>query len=127
MPIRTELSLRLPNSPGALATVCNILGREGVRIAALGLETGGRLRLIVDNHVRASGALREAHHGIVEREVLVVPVSNAPGGLAAVAGLVASSGVNVEYASGGAPESSARAVAVLGVADPARAAAAAGA
>jgi hypothetical protein len=106
--------------------VCGILGREGVAITALGLEAGGQLRMVVDNHVRAGGALREAHHNIVERDVLVVSVSNEAGGLAAVARLIAESGVNVEYAYGGGPESSSRAVAVLGVADPARAAAAAG-
>ena len=126
MPVRTELSLRLPNSPGALAAVCAILGREGVGITALALEAGGQLRMIVDNHVRASGALREARHKIVERDVLVISLSNGPGDLATVARLVAESGVNVEYAYGGASESSGRAVAVLGVADPARAAAAAG-
>jgi hypothetical protein len=116
----------LPNSPGALAAVCGILGREGVAISALGLEAGGQLRMVVDNHVRASGALRDAHHKIVERDVLVVSLANEAGGLAAVARLVAASGVNVEYAYGGASDSNARAVAVLGVADPARAAAAAG-
>jgi hypothetical protein len=126
VPVRTELSLRLPNSPGSLAAVCGILGREGVAITALGLEAGGQLRLVVDNHVRASGALRDAHHKIVERDVLVVSVSNEAGGLAAVARLIAESGVNVEYAYGGASDSNARGVAVLGVADPARASAAAG-
>ena len=55
--IRTELTLRLPNSPGALAGICRLLSNEHVNIVALSLEPGGRLHLIVDNPVRASGAL----------------------------------------------------------------------
>jgi hypothetical protein len=126
MPIRVELSLRLPNSPGALAAVCGSLGRAGVGITALSLEMNGQLRLVVDNHVRAAGVLREDHHHVSQRDVLMVSLSNVPGGLAAVARLVAENGVNVEYAYGGAGEGSAGAVAVLGVSDPQRASAAAG-
>ena len=34
MAIRTELTLRLPNSPGALADVCAALAAERVRLLA---------------------------------------------------------------------------------------------
>ena len=51
---------------------------------------------------------------------------NSPGTLATPLRLVADSGVNVEYAYGGAPEGAAMAAIVLGVADAARASAAAG-
>src|SRR6266498_3390632 len=54
--IRTELSLRLPNSPGALAGVCRLLADERVNILALALESSGQLRMVVDNHVHAAGA-----------------------------------------------------------------------
>ena len=47
--IRTELSLRLPNSPGALAAVTRLLSDERVNILAMALEPGGQLRLVVDN------------------------------------------------------------------------------
>ena len=46
--IRTEISLRLGNSPGALAGVCRLLSDERVNILAMGLESGGQLRLVVD-------------------------------------------------------------------------------
>ena len=45
--IRIEISLRLPNSPGALAGVCRLLSDERVNVQAMGMETGGPLRLIV--------------------------------------------------------------------------------
>ena len=94
--------------------------------AALSLDTGGQLRLIVDNHVLAAGVLRAKHHQVTERDVLVLSVANAPGGLAPAARLVAEAGVNIEYAYGGALDGSAGAVVVLGVDDAQRASAAAG-
>jgi len=50
MPARPELSLRLPNSPGSLASVCRELAAERIQIHALSLDASGMLRLIVDNH-----------------------------------------------------------------------------
>jgi hypothetical protein len=127
MAIRTELNLRLPNSPGALAGVCQLLSDERVNILAMVLETGGHLRLLVDNHVHGGAVLREHHHQVSEREVLVLTSANVPGGAAAPLRLVADAGVNVEYAYGSTPESgSSTAAIVLGVDDAIRASAAAG-
>jgi len=124
--IRTELSLRLPNTPGALADVCGLLSDERVNILAMTLEPSGQLRLVVDNHVHAAGVLREHHHQVAERDVIVTSVPNAPGALAPTLRLVADANVNVEYAYSGAADISGLAAVVLGVADAQRAAAAAG-
>ena len=124
--IRTELSLRLPNTPGALAGVCRLLSDERVNILAMTLETTGQLRMVVDNHVHAAGVLREHHHRVAERDVIVTSVPNAPGALAPALRLVADANVNVEYVYSGAAEGSAMASVVLGVDDAQRASAAAG-
>jgi hypothetical protein len=126
MAIRPELNLRLPNSPGALAEICGLLSTERVNIVALGLEGSGQLRLVVDNHVHAAAVLREHHHRVTERDVIVLASSNFPGALAPVLQLVRDAGVNVEYAYGGGPDASPTAALVLGVDDAVRAAAAAG-
>jgi hypothetical protein len=129
MAIRTQLSLRLPNSPGALAGVCRLLSDERVGIIAMTLEGSGQLRLVVDNHVLAAGMLRDRHHQVAAADVLVLRVSNWPGALAPVVKLVADAGINVEYAYGSASEDSAGApgvTIVLGVDDAMRAATAAG-
>ena len=126
MPTRTELNLRLPNSPGALAAVCRLLSDDRVNINAMSLDATGHLRLILDNHVLGAGVLRGQHHQVTERDVLVLSLANAPGGFAPVARLVADAGVNVEYAYGGAHDLSGSAILVLGVDDAQRAAAAAG-
>ena len=124
--IRIELSLRLPNSPGALAGVCRLLSNEHVNVLAMALETGGQLRLVVDNHVHAAAMLREHHHQVTERDVIVTQVSNTPGSLAPALKLVSDVNVNIEYAYGGGSDGSPTATIVLGVDDAQRAAAAAG-
>ena len=124
--IRTELSLRLPNSPGALAGVTRLLSDERVNILVIALETGGHLRLVVDNHVHAAAVLREHHHQVTERDVIVMAVPNAPGALAPALKLVSDANINVEYAYGGGADTGPTAVVVLGVDDAMRTAAAAG-
>jgi hypothetical protein len=126
MAIRTELNLRLPNSAGALASVCRLLSDDRVNIQAMTLESDGHLRLIVDNHVHGGSILREHHHQVTERDVIVMALPNGPGGLSPALRLVSDANVNVEYAYGGAAEGSAMATVVLGVEDAERAAAAAG-
>ena len=126
MAIRTELNLRLPNSPGAVAGVCRLLSDERVNIIAMAVETGGQLRLVVDNHIRAAGALREQHHEVGERQVVVAAISNNPGAFAPVLQLLADAGVNIEYAYGSAAEGASGAAIVLGVDDALRAASASG-
>ena len=126
MAIRTELSLRLPNSPGALARLCEQLAAEHVSLLALHLESSGRVRVVVDNPLHASGALRELQHQVEERDVLYVSLSNTAGAAARVARLLAQGGVNIEYAYAASVEGSPMAAMVFGVTDAARAAAVAG-
>lgn len=124
--IRPELSLRLQNSPGALARVCDLLSAERVNLIALSLEANGWLRLIVDNPVHARGVLAERHYEVQEREALIVEVRNDAGALAAVAKMLASAGVNLDYVYATAREGQPTATVVVGVADAMRVASAAG-
>jgi hypothetical protein len=126
MPIRTEIHVRLPNSPGALNAVCRLLDTERINIQALALEANGQLRLVVDNHVRAIGVLREQHYAVGDRAVIVTSVANGPGGLVSALQLLADTGTNLEYAYASATEASATAAVVFGVADATRAASASG-
>jgi hypothetical protein len=126
MAIRTELSFRLQNSPGAFAQVCRLLDADRVNILAITLEAGGVLRLVADNPVHAGGLLRERQYRVEEREVLYVSLPNGPGASAAVARMLADAGVNVEYFYGTAVEGHDLAAVVVGVADPQRASAATG-
>ncbi len=126
MAIRTELSFRIPNSPGSFARVNQLLDREHINILALALEAGGVLRLVTDNPVHAAGILREHQYRVEEHDVLYVSLPNDPGALSAVARLLADAGINVEYSYGTAVEGHAMASVVVGVADAQRASAMAG-
>ncbi len=123
MAIRTELSLRLPNSPGALADVCRLLWNERVNILAMGLDPTGQLRMVVDNSLHAVSVLRDHHHAVTEKPAIVLALSNQAGSLAKTLTLVSQAGVNVDYAYGGAAEGAATAAVVIGVDDAQRAAA----
>ena len=126
MAVRTELSLQLPNSPGALSDVCRMLSSEQVNVLAMSLEASGRLRLVVDNHVHAEGVLRDRDHDVETRDALYIQVPNGPGALQTVGRMMANAGVNVEYAYGSAIEGHPMATVVIGVDDAARASAATG-
>jgi hypothetical protein len=97
-----------------------------VNLLALHLEGSGRVRLVTDNPLHAAAALREQQHVVDERDVLYVVVPNTPGAIAQVAHLLAEAGVNVEYAYAAGVDGATMAALVIGVADAARAAAAAG-
>jgi hypothetical protein len=124
--IRTELSLRLANSPRTLAGVCRLLSDGRVNILAMSLESSGQLRMVVDNHVHGAAVLREHHHQVTEHDVIVTSVPHAPGALAPTLKLVADANVNIEYLYGGGVEAGAGATVVIGVDNAMRAAAAAG-
>ncbi len=126
MAIRKELSLRLQNSPGALASVCEALDHERINILALGLDTSGNLRMVVDNHVHGAGILRERQYEVEERDVLYTTVANTPGALNRMMRLLGDAQVNVDYVYGNGVEGTEMAAFVIGVTDAPRASAAAG-
>jgi hypothetical protein len=126
MAIRTELSLRLPNSPGALAGVCRLLSTERVNILAMGLDAAGQLRMIVDNTLHAVSVLRAHNHAVTEKPAIVLALSNEPGSLAKTLLLVSQAGANIDYVYGGAAEGAPGAAVVLGVDNAQRVAAHAG-
>ncbi len=126
MAIRTELTVRVQNMPGALGRLCQVLADERVNILALSLEPAGTLHLLVDNPVHGAGLLRDRHYQVSERDVLYTTVPNAPGALARVASMLAAEGVNLEYIYVTTVDGQPMAAIVAGVPDAARASAAAG-
>jgi len=95
MAIRTELRLRLPNSPGALATITSMLAQEHVRIIALSLESTGLARLVVDNVSRATDVLTRHHLQADARDVLCTVV--APRSVGPLLTTAARADLNLEY------------------------------
>ena len=126
MAIRVELSLRLQNTPGALARVCKILSDEHINLLALSVEGGGLLRMVVDNHLSAIGSLRDRHYIVEQRDVLCVHVPKGPEGLGMVVRLLADADINLEYVYGSLLEEQPVTVFIVGVSDPERVSAAVG-
>ena len=126
MAIRTALTLRLDNTPGALARVCQALVRENANIIGMSLDGNGALHLVADNPVHVAGLLRDRDYAVEEREVLYVTVPNGPGGVSSATRLLSQAGVNIEFAFATAGSEQEMAALVVVVEDAQRAAAAAG-
>ncbi len=126
MAIRTELTLRLQNSPGALARVCQAVAEEHVNIVAINLASPIMVRIVVDNPTHAAGVLREQNYHVEERDVIYTTAPNDPGALLRVTRLIAEAGINMEYMYATAIEGQPMASLVVGVPDAERASAAAG-
>ncbi|HOC17468.1 MAG TPA: ACT domain-containing protein [Vicinamibacterales bacterium] len=126
MAIRTELTLRLQNSPGMLARVCQVIANERINIVAMNLASPLVVRLVVDNPVHAAAVLREHQYQVEERDVIYTATSNDPGALLRITRLIADAGINVEYLYATALEGQSMASVVVGVPDAERASSAAG-
>ena len=126
MAIRTELTLWLDNTPGALARLCQALRDEKVNVLALSLDASGVLHVVPDNPVHAAGLLRDRDYAVEQREVLYVTVPNRPGALASATRMLSAAGVNIDYAFASALADHDMTAVVVGVDDAQRAATAAG-
>lgn len=126
MAIRKEFTLRLQNSPGALGRVCQYLSDEKVKIEALALDSGGTLRIVVNNPLNAGGLLRVKQYVIEERDVLLIQLPNETGALYKATRLLTSAGVNIEHAYGCSPDAQPIGCVVMAVDDIERASMVAG-
>jgi hypothetical protein len=98
MPRTTQLTLSLVSRPGTLATLTRTLADAGVNILALSAaETSGRgkIRLLVNDPVKARRALRKAKYRTTEQPAFALRLRNKPGALARVAARLAKERINV--------------------------------
>ncbi len=95
-----QISVFLENKAGQLADITNILSENQVNMRAISIaETAdyGVVRLIVDDAARASSILLEKGFILTMTPVVGVAVSDTPGGLSKVLGVISSAGIDVEY------------------------------
>lgn len=95
-----QISIFLENKSGRLADVAGVLAAAGVNIRALSLADTtdfGILRLIVNDTEKAKSVLKDNGFTVGKTEVLAVEVSDKPGGLAKILGIIKDEGINVEY------------------------------
>ena len=95
-----QISVFLENRAGQLAAITKVLADNGIDLRAISIaETAdyGILRMIVDNADKATGILLTNGYILSMTPVLVVGVSDQPGGLAPVLAVLAEGNIDIEY------------------------------
>ena len=98
MPKTTQLTLSLVSRPGTLAALARTLADAGVNITALSAAEAsgrGKIRLLVNDPVRAKRVLRKAKYRTTEEPAFVLRLLNKPGALARVTARLAKERINV--------------------------------
>ena len=101
MPIQKQLSVFMPNRPGVLARTCTILADSGVNIMALAVHDtvdNAVVRFLVDQPTKALLLLEQEELYVLEQEVVVLEVDNAPGELTRICQVLAQADINIHYA-----------------------------
>ena len=94
-----EISLTLPNRPGALAGVARILAEDQINVAAISVDSSarsGRVRLIVSDPDRATELLSRHGYRPEVREILAVRLEDRSGSFLAVLDALAKAKVNIQ-------------------------------
>jgi hypothetical protein len=94
-----EISLTLPNRPGALAGVARTLAKDRINLAAISVDstpTRGRVRLVVSDPDRATVLLTAAGYGVEVREMMAVRLEDRAGSFLRVLEALARAKVNIQ-------------------------------
>ena len=101
MPVQKQLSVFLPNRPGALAQIAGILAEAHINILALSVHDtvdNAVVRLVLDNPTKALLLLEQEELYMTEQDVVMLAVDNQPGILAKIAQKLGRADINIQYA-----------------------------
>ena len=101
MPIQKQLSVFMPNRPGVLAQTCSILSDAGINILAMAVHDtvdNAVVRFLLDQPTKALLLLEQEELYVLEQEVAVIELTNAPGELARICQALAAADINIYYA-----------------------------
>lgn len=125
MALVKQLSIQMENKPGTLAQLCTELARYAVNITAImapEVKDVGTVRLVVGSLDTARRVLDQQGLKYTEQDVIALKLSDRPGALGRATRKLAERGINVEYAYGSIVKGADRAMVILGVSDPEKAA-----
>ena len=91
----------MPNRPGVLARTCSILADAGINIMALAVHDtvdNAVVRFLLDQPTKALLLLEQEELYVLEQEVVVLEIDNAPGALTRIAQTLAQADINIAYA-----------------------------
>jgi len=124
MEIVKQLAVFLDNRPGALSRVCNALAEEKINMYALSTSDTidhTVLRMVVSEPKRAIDIIEERGALVVEDDVLMLDMSNKPGGLGEIAAQLSKAEMNIEYCYATAAPRSKKGMLIMRVSNPQKA------
>lgn len=96
----TEFVVEVPNQPGTLGELAQLLGKEDINIlgfAAVARGGGpGTMHLVTDDAADAAVVLEEDGYAPREKEAVVATVPNVPGQLGRLATKLGQAGINID-------------------------------
>ena len=111
-----QLSIFLENRKGRMRKALDVLAQSDINIRALSIaDTSdfGILRLIVPQPEEAKKVLEEHNFVVKMGEVIAVEMSDKPGGLSAILGILDESNINLDYLYAFVDEKEERAIVLL--------------
>ncbi len=98
--IKTQLSISIENTPGAIASLSDTLASHDVSLNALTIAEGndqGRFRFTACDPVAAKRSLESAGHTVEVDEVLSIRTQDSKGKLAFLTKALSDGGINIDY------------------------------
>lgn len=95
-----QISVFLENSYGKLAGVCELLSGNGINIRAITLAESqdfGIVRIIADDHKKASAILAKEGYIFSVKDVVAVELDDNPGSLTSVLKVLTDAQINMDY------------------------------
>jgi hypothetical protein len=117
----TQISIFLENHAGRLHEVTALLGREKINIRALTVAESrdfGVLRIVTDQPQKTLDILKANGFVASLTDIVAVEVTDTPGGLSGILGILSENRVNVEYMYGFVEKFSDKALLVFRFDDP---------
>lgn len=101
MPIQKQLSVFLPNRPGALARACSVLSDSSINLVAVAVHDtidNAVVRFLVDQPTKALLLLEQEDFYVIEQDVVMIDIEHHPGVLTEVCQKLAQADINIAYA-----------------------------
>ena len=125
MPRVTQLLIKMENKPGTLAQICSELAKVAVNISAIMATTEGdigQVRIVATPLPAARKVLDSLKLSYDEQDAVAIHVTDRPGALGRATRKLADAGINIHYVYGSIVKDATRALIVVGVSEPEKAA-----
>lgn len=95
-----QISIFIENKKGSLAEVTKFIAKSKINLKALSIadtQDFGILRIITDKPDEARDILKEEGYTVTATSVLAVALSDSPGSMASILGVLSDADISVEY------------------------------